>query len=71
MRSLFIYLSLHWVFIAALGLSLVVEGMGFSFWWLLLAEQGLQVHRLSCSAACEVFPEQGSNPCSLHWQADS
>ena len=26
---------------------------------------------LSCSAACGVFPDQGLNPCSLHWQADS
>ena len=25
----------------------------------------------SCSAACGIFPDQGSNPCSLHWQADS
>ena len=28
-------------------------------------------HGLSCSAACGVFPDQGSNPCPLHWQADS
>ena len=28
-------------------------------------------HRLSCPAACAVFPEQESNPCLLHWQADS
>ena len=26
---------------------------------------------LSCSAACETFPDQGLNPCLLHWQADS
>ena len=25
----------------------------------------------SCSAACGIFPDQGSNPCLLHWQADS
>ena len=24
----------------------------------------------SCSAACGIFPDQGSNPGSLHWQAD-
>ena len=24
-------------------------------------------HRLSCSTACGIFPDQGSNPCSLHW----
>ena len=28
-------------------------------------------HRLNCSAACEIFPDQGSNPCPLYWQADS
>ena len=26
---------------------------------------------LSCSAACGILPDQGSNPCALHWQADS
>ena len=29
------------------------------------------VHGLSCSVACGIFPDQGSNPCPLHWQADS
>ena len=29
------------------------------------------VHGLSCSRACRIFPDQGPNPCSLHWQADS
>ena len=28
-------------------------------------------HGLSCSSACEIFSDQGSNPCFLHWQADS
>ena len=28
------------------------------------------VHGLSCSAACGIFPDQGSNPCPLHWQVD-
>ena len=28
-------------------------------------------HRPSCSTACGIFPDQGSNPCPLHWQADS
>ena len=28
-------------------------------------------HRPSRSAACGIFPDQGSNPCTLHWQADS
>ena len=28
-------------------------------------------HGPSCSAACGIFPDQGSIPCPLHWQADS
>ena len=28
-------------------------------------------HGSSCSAACGILPDQGSNPCPLHWQADS
>ena len=28
-------------------------------------------HRPSCSVACGIFPDQGLNPCPLHWQADS
>ena len=28
-------------------------------------------HGASRSAACGIFPDQGSNPCPLHWQADS
>ena len=28
-------------------------------------------HRLSCSAACGIFPDQELNPCLLHWPADS
>ena len=43
-----------------------------------VAEHRLQMRRLSnrgsgpsCSAACGILPDQGSNPCPLHWQADS
>ena len=32
--------------------------------------QGLEP-RLSSSAACGLFLDQGSNPCLLHWQVDS
>ena len=28
-------------------------------------------HRLNCSMACGIFPDQGLNPRLLHWQADS
>ena len=29
------------------------------------------VHRLSCSEAWGIFPDQGSNLCPLHWQVNS
>ena len=53
--------------------------MGFSLCWLLLlwstgsrcAGSVVLAHRFSHSAACGIFPEQGSNPCPLHQQADS
>ena len=28
-------------------------------------------HGPRCSAACGIFPDQGTNPCPLHWQVDS
>ena len=45
----------------------------------LVVEHGLQgalasvvvAHRLSCPMTSGIFPDQGSNPCPLHWQADS
>ena len=58
---------------------------GFSLWWLLLVRSTgsrrvgfsscgtwasvVVAHGLSGSAACEIFLDQGSNPCPLHWQA--
>ena len=27
-------------------------------------------HGISCSSACGIFPDQGLNPCHLHWQSD-
>ena len=35
------------------------------------ADSVIVAHGPSCSAACGIFPDQGSNPCPLHWQADS
>ena len=29
------------------------------------------VHRLSCSTACGIFPDQGWDPCLPYWQVDS
>ena len=35
------------------------------------AGSAVVAHGPSCSAACGIFPDQGSNPCPLHWQAVS
>ena len=84
---LFIYLWLCWVFVSVRGLSLVVASGGHSSSRcaglslsrpLLLRSTGSRragsavvAHGPSCSVACGIFPDQGSNPCPLHWQADS
>ena len=48
------------------------------YWPLLLRSTGsrragsaIVAHGPSCSAACGILPDQGSNPCPLHRQADS
>ena len=38
--------------------------------WLQLAGS-VVVYRVSCTAACGIFPDQRSNPCPLLWQVDS
>ena len=84
---LFIYLWLCWVFVSVRGLSLVAASGGHSSSRcaglslsrpLLLRGTGsrragsvIVAHGPTCSAACGIFPDQGSNPCPLHWQADS
>ena len=35
------------------------------------AGSAVVAHGPSCSAVCGIFPDQGSNSCPLHWQADS
>ena len=83
----FFFLWLCWVFVSVPGFSLVVASGGHSSSRcvglslsqpLLLRSTGsrragsvIVAHGLSCSAACGIFPDQGSNPCPLHWQADS
>ena len=80
------YLWLCWVFVSVRGLSLVAASWGHSSSRcaglslsqpLLLWSTGsrhagsaIVAHGPSCSAACGIFPDQGSNPCPLHWQAD-
>ena len=65
--------------VAAHGLSScsvqvsVVVACGLSSCGLRALEHKLSscgVLRVSCSAACGIFPDQGSNLCPLHWQAD-
>ena len=76
---LFIYFWQCWVFVSVRGLSLVAVSGGHSLSRpLLLRSTGSRragsvvvAHGLCCSAACGIFPDQGSNPCPLHWQADS
>ena len=84
---LFIYFWLCWGFVSVPGLSLVAASGGHSSSRcaglslsrpLLLRSTGSRragsvvvAHGPSCSAACGIFPDQGSNPCPLHWQADS
>ena len=84
---LFIYLWLCWVFVSVQGLSLVAARGGHSSSWcvglslslpLLWRSTGSRragsvvvAHGPSCSTACGIFPDQGSNLCPLHWQADS
>ena len=84
---LLIYFWLCWVFVSVQGLSLVAASGGYSSsrcaglslsWSLLLRSTSSRrsgsvvvAHGPSCSTACGIFPDQGSNPCPLHWQADS
>ena len=84
---LFIYLWLCWVFVSVRGLSLVAASGGHSSSLcaglslsrpLLLRSTGsrragsaIVAHGPSYSEACGIFPDQGSNLCPLHWQADS
>ena len=84
---LFIHLWLCWVLASVQGLSLVAASGGHSSSRcagpslsrpLFLRSTGsrragsaIVAHGPSRSAACGIFPDQGSNPCPLHWQADS
>ena len=85
--NLFIYFWLCWVFVSVRGLSPVAASGGPSLSQctglslsqpLLLRSTGSRragsvvvAHGPSCFTACGIFPDWGSNPCPLHWQADS
>ena len=78
---------LCWVLVSVRGLSLVAASGGhyssrcgglsllrpLLLWSTSSRRAGSVVvaHGPSCSAACGILPDQGSNPCPLHWQADS
>ena len=82
-----IYFWLCWVFVSVRGPSLVAASGGHSSSQcaglppsrpLLLRSTGSRragsavvAHGPSRSATCGTLPDQGSNPCPLHWQADS
>ena len=82
-----IILWLCWVFVSVQGLSLVAAsggrsssrcaGLSLSRPLLLRstrsrrAGSAIVAHGPSRSVACGIFPDHGSNPCPLHWQADS
>jgi len=84
LKNLFIF-WLCWVFNFCMDFSLVAEDegysllwcLGFSLWrirwslgsrWVQFQSRGTQA---GCSPACGIFPYPESNPCLLHWQAES
>ena len=85
--NLLIYFWVFWVFVSVRGLSLVAASRGHSssrcvglslsrpvFLRSTASRRASSVvvaHGPSCSVACGTFPDQGLNPCPLHWHADS
>ena len=58
--------------LAARGGALGHVGFNSCGQWLSSCGSQALEHRLnSCGTACGIFPDQGSNPCLLHWQVDS
>ena len=86
-KFIYLFIWLCWVFVSVRGLSPVAASGGHSssrcaslslLRPLLLWSTGSRragsvvvAHVPSCSTACGIFPDLGSNPCPLHWQADS
>ena len=80
LSTIFIHLFLNYLFVFGFAGSVLLCGLFASF-----RKQGLlsgwacgllsavaspaEEHRLSCSAACRIFLDQGSNLCLLRWQA--
>ena len=84
---LFIYFWMCWVLVSVQGLSPVAESRGHSSSRCAglspsrplslrrtssrRAGSAVVAHGPSCSATCGILPDRGTNPCPLHWQADS
>ena len=75
-----VFVALHRLFSSCGEWGLLFGGdrlliaVGFSCCWVKAPgewDSVVEAHRLSCSAAYRIFPDQGLNPCPLHWQVDS
>ena len=69
-----LYFWLRWVFISAWASSSCGNrdcSVALSGLWVCGLRSCRTAHRLSCSEACGIFPDQGSNRCPLYWQTDS
>ena len=68
----FFYFWLHWVCLAMRGLLIVVPSFCRAQASVFANSVSVvEAHRLSCPTVCGIFPDQGSNPCLLHWQVNS
>ena len=78
---IYLFMAAHRLFLVAAsrGYSLVAVFRLLIAVAFLVAEHGLQSVRVSavvghgpsCLTIYGFFPDQGSNPCPLHWQVDS
>ena len=59
------------LFVAVRGLLIAVASLCCGARALGTRASVVVAHGLSGSAACGIFPDQGLNPCPLHWQASS
>ena len=66
------YSSMQCMGLLILGASLWSVGSGMKgFQWLQHVGLVVMACELTCSAACGIFPDQGSNLCPLRWQVGS
>ena len=63
--------SLQWLLLSQSMGPMVLKLSSYGFQPLQCSGSVIMAQGLSCSAACGISLNQGSNPCLLHWQADS